>query len=98
MLWTFTGETARFALGRSHREAAGRTNDHLGTVLVGALPERFSRLQRSLSRPGHHIEILDLVGPDGPDPIPLLLDVRLFDPANEPKNDPAQQHINDGLR
>src|SRR6516164_4829118 len=93
MLWTFTGATALFALGRSHRKAARRNNDHLGTIL-GAFPESISLLQSSLARRGEHIfiEIRAPVGFYIPVLIPHLLYTRLIEPSDDPEDATAHQH------
>src|SRR5207245_11199878 len=98
MLWTFTGETARFALGRSHREAARRNDDHFGTVPV-ALLERVPWLERPLGFRSEHIRsnMRVHVGEPLRDPIELLLKVRLVDPPNEPGNDSDQQDVHERL-
>ena len=40
----------------------------------------------------------DHVGPHRPVPVHLLFDIRSIDKADEPKDDPDQQHVDEGLR
>src|SRR5262249_17411099 len=96
-LRAFIDKAALFIDGRSHLELARRHDDHLGAVL-GAFPERFSRLQRALARRGEHIvvEIRAPVGPYIPVPIQLFLYERLIDPGDDPKDATAYQQSQTG--
>ena len=82
---------------RAHHERSGRDHDHLRAIVLAlldcAFPERILRLERLLGCCGQHI------GPNlrcherAHDGVlaPLLLDVRLIDPADEAAIDADQQ-------
>ena len=85
------------SLGDPIVKLARRNDDHLGTVL-GAFPKACQRLERPLGLGLEHVGVYvrDPVGPHRHVPIPLLLDVRLIDPANQTSDDADQQHVNEG--
>src|SRR5215471_21085016 len=93
MLWTFAGETTRFVLRRSHREAARRDDDHLGTVL-GAFTKACPRLERPFDLGSEHVRVNVRypVRIHISVPIQLLRYERLVDPGNQSKDTSAHQN------
>ena len=98
MLRAFVGVTARFGGRRAHDELPGRDDDHFGTVL-GAFAKAISRLQQLLGRGAEHIGLH--LGADvwlyDRVPVPLLLHVRLVQPADQTCNKRKGQYADDGL-
>ena len=78
-------------------------NSPAGTMTISGQslahsPERCARLQRPLAIRAENVgpEIRDHIGPHRDEPIHLLFDVCLVDPANKPQNDTYQQPVRVG--